>query len=210
MMTENQFTLLGETSTHQLYKDRSDKIEEKINSEDEGTILNTNKSDYLDWILDKYKIQKPVVKIEDEAIKRENRTGGRMSKKELVLCIPVAGNTELFRYKPTSFRSNEYPAKVEDGFLKIDLLIQHKSFKNAQVKIDRAQDFLQTHLENLENDIEDLNQDLETTAERSFDNRRRNIEREYDELDSLDVPVLDRDDVSETFAALEIDEHDRN
>lgn len=209
MMTQSQFPLFAETPIRQLYTERSDKIEETISDEDENTILNTNKTDYLGWLLEKYKIRKPVLNRDGQGLLREQRTDGRMQKEELVLCYPVSGNTDIFRYAPTTRRSNKYPTKVEDGLLKIDLGIQTRRKTNAQSKIDRARKYLDTHLENLEEDIEEMNENLENTAERRFDNRRRDIEREYDELDSLDVPVLDRDDVSETFAALEIDEHEK-
>lgn len=204
-MSHDQFPLFNETSIGELYRVRADSIKDTIYNEDEGTILNANKADYVDWIVNEHRFQQPLIDTDEEALVREERTRDRVQKQEFVLCYPVAGNTDLFRYQPSTRRSTNFLAMVEDGLLKIDLDITTSKQDSVQSKIDRARRYVENHLENLKEDIEDHNQTLEQNAEKWFSNRRVDVEREYDLLDGLDVPVLDRDDVSETFAALSVD-----
>lgn len=208
-MSHNQFPLFNETSIRKLYKERADSIKETIYNEDEGTVLNANKADYVDWIVNEHRIQQPVIDTDEEALIREERTRDRIQKEEFVLCYPVAGNTDLFRYQVSSRRSTNFLSKIEDGLLKIDLNVTTPKQDSVQRKIDRARRYIENHLENLKEDIEDHNQTLEQNAEKWFSNRRVDVEREYDLLDGLDVPVLDRDDVSETFAALNVDRKEK-
>lgn len=103
-MRHDQFRLFSEEPIRELYEERSESIKDTIYDENEGTILNANKIDYVDWIFDKHQIQKPIIDTDKETMVREERTRDRTQKQEYVLCYPVAGNTDLLQYQPSNKR----------------------------------------------------------------------------------------------------------
>lgn len=205
-MPRNQIRLFSGKGVTTENKDRKRQVRQDIQGEDANTILNADKSEYLDYIVDKYRYGEVNINLEGIEFDVESYRPDT----DLTVIIPAVGDVGTLQYEPQTSRMNSYIAEVErvDGEegvyeLHIDVSPRGSGGWNqdrVNQAINGVKDYIQADWPNLQNNIEQFHSQLRQHAERIFDQRRQEAREQREMFGSVDVPLRRRDDTPETIA----------
>jgi len=104
--------LFAEKSFSDERRKRKKELRDKIQDENANRILNTNKDKYIDYILSKYQYDKVNINTDDARFDPEKYA----SDTDVTVIVPIRGNKEILKYKPSSWRESvgRYSAKIKE------------------------------------------------------------------------------------------------
>lgn len=196
----------GKGITHE-NKDRKREAREEIQDEDADKILNTEKDEYLDYIVNQYQYERANINVDDAQIDPDSYANDA----DLTLIVPMTGNPDVLEYKPKTSRMKSYTARTESvpgeenvSELHIDLPSPggRRSWTEDRIEkeVDRVIDYIETDWGRLQNDIENFDDELRRHAEQQFEKRRKEARETREMFGSVDIPLRKRDDTPETWS----------
>jgi len=176
------------------------KMKSEVENEDADKITSSKKEKYVDYIVSKYSINPVEIATEDAQIDADTFSRNE----DPTLLVPVAGNTDILYYEPSTISIGySVRGEVKGDELQIELRGSGRGGwdkESLNNEIDRATDYIETHLDRVKGQIEDYHEELRREAERSFEKRRKEVREQREMLGSLDVPLRKGDDVPDTFS----------
>lgn len=181
-------------------REKINSMERSIENEDPDRISGTEKDEYLDYVVSKFSINSIDVTTEDAHIDAET-----FSKDENpTLLIPVEGNTDILDYRPKTITMGySIRGKVREGELQIEIRGSGRGGWTKEAlnrEIEKATDYIDTHIDRLERQLDGYHSELRDKAEKAFEKRRQEVREQREMLGSLDVPLRKSDDTPDTFA----------
>jgi hypothetical protein len=121
---------------------------------------------------------------------------------ETILSIPYTGESDLWKFQPSSFDSNlprgsVVPDRRNDqvGILKVKLIYTQREFSSDEVnrEIDRIFGSIDKYIQSVKRDIDSHNQKLRAEISRQVRQRREQLGAMENTLQKLNIPIARRD-----------------
>lgn len=186
------------------------KVIEHIKNESEEYILNINENEYLDYILNKFRIYSPVFNFDDisaesiDKIPSENFSRSRIQRSRenetfFVYYIPFEGDGNLLKYRPNPCIMNTFEVNIKNDHLCFEI----EYFNGNAEEINRTADsyisLIKKQHTSFLNQAENYNKELFRKIKVYFDSRKEKILKKKDTISSLNVPIRKKENLSETF-----------
>ncbi|MBW4257864.1 hypothetical protein KTG15_09200 [Methanobacterium sp. YSL] len=190
-------------------------IRKKIENESEDYILNVNRTEYINHLLEIFKLDIPKLDYENISVSSYEkkipaeyfpqgflvRAGESYKKPVIVYHIPFEGNNELLRYRANRrILSGTTKVHINDG----DICFEIINFRDNADEIKRkAEETLQRIKKQGEFSQEQLakyNNNLELIIEQLFEGKKQRFLTKNKTLESLGVPIKKTDDLPKTYS----------
>ncbi|MBA2868900.1 hypothetical protein [Methanococcus maripaludis] len=165
-------------------------IEYRINSETEEYILNVNENEYIDHLVQKNYLEPLGFDFENKKVIR--------APGDIILHIPYFGESELSKYQPSTFAMRTYPTYLENNMFCFTISNKTNA-EDVKNEIARIIDTITDNSRYLSVEVERYNNSLQDFIINKFKARKNKILKEIELLYSLDIPVVKREDLPETF-----------
>lgn len=197
-----KFNIFAEGSLRQYLTENNQKIRSQIGKELENYILNVNETEYVNYLLDKFTIDAPIIDFENAYVTDyEKRTSDRKFPKQVIVYhLPYTGNADLLQYTPSRYISWTIPVFIEDQSLCFEIVSIRKNAREINEETHSYIEDLKRQLEFSTKEIESYNAQLRTKIEMTFKARKQGILNNREILASLDVPIKKREDLPQTYA----------
>lgn len=209
MRRSRSVTLFGGKSVLDENRERKRKARKEIQDEDADTVLNTEKDEYVDYIISKYRYGRANINTEIDDVQID--VDDYSADADVTLIVPMSGSPELLQYEPQTSRIKSYKAEVQQVSDEEDVYELHIDLRSpgprrgwteerVEKEVDNVIDYIETDWNRLQNDIEKFDGELQRLAEREFDKRREEAREQREMFGSVDIPLRKRDDTPETFS----------
>ena len=201
-MRSTTTTLFAQKKFSELRHEKLDGAKEAVKSDDPDRVAGTEKEEYVKYVVSKHQIEPLEAEVDVAQLNAESYK----QQEDYQLVIPVAGNTDLLKYRPSTF-SMGYSCEADilrgDGELRVNLQSRNRRGWNEdslQSAVDQAKSHIKKHINRLKSDIEDYHEELEGTVEREADRRREEIREQREMLGNVDVPLRQNEETPDTIA----------
>ncbi len=183
----------------------------------EAQILNTPTEDLVRYLVDKYKLEVPVLDeqqqhVEDEEVKRQTRNsdygfwdeaGGTrtVAITQVALHIPFSGESKMFFIRPSCCSIPGSRASVAGSELLITISADHKDATSVKSELQSIVDMVKQNLATLTRDVENLPSQIETLARPKIESRKQTILDRKNLVASLGFPMTRRANAPTTYVA---------
>lgn len=197
---ENEWKLFDEEFLSRHLGGKRTGVMNTIKGEDHDYILNVDKLDYLDHLVEQFSIVPVEIDFEGMYLETEKVRGIT----QYHLHFPVSGNIELLEFQPSDFNgwtTTAHLAEDESVFwVQLEIEDEDPDAEDVQSAIDEYQEKILRNYESLITEVDEFNDDLHVFAEKKFDETKRRYLKDVSIEDELDVPVKTRSDRPDTFA----------
>jgi hypothetical protein len=183
-------------------RERSESIKNQLDEEDRRHLLSVDKDNYITYIIEENWFNPVSIGIDEYGIKPASG-----SNDDAHVLFPVSGNTELLKYRPSSYTQRTIHGVIRDDHLEIPIKTRTRGYTNEDIeqKVEDIVSFVDENYEKLSEDLKSGKQELRSTLERRFDNHRKDAKQHKEAFQQLDVPLI-KNPSKETF---ELDEPNR-
>jgi hypothetical protein len=190
---------------------------EKIDPE---RLLNTSVDDLALYFSDKYKIDVPVLDVDNLVVdQREkqidvNRDPMRtirdrsrpfyITGTEVEVELPFTGEAEAFKIQPNPYTLNPPRASVRGSVVTFSIVGTNLDAVQVRSQIDRTVSEIQSYLSNLRSNVEGLNNQLLGEARTAIEARRSKLLANRNMVSALGFKMKERQGTPKTFVAPEV------
>jgi len=186
----------------------------KINGEEEDYILNVNKDEYIEHLVDEYSVRplelhkdQLFVSTTTEEIPAEHHPGGYMMDRGtsyprdvIVYHLPFTGDHGLLKITPSTHILSAPMVSIEANAICFKIINFNYSADQITKNSEDVIGTIETQNNYLKNDIDQYNSTLEQQISQAFDVRKTKILEKSDLLSQLKVPIRRSSAASSTFA----------
>lgn len=186
-------------------KDIEYEIRNEIDSEEEDYILNVNETEYVNHLVESYKIESPAILFDDVFVatyeKKIPGNYGHESYNKIIFVyhIPFEGNGELLRYRPNQTFTSSTSVYLENNEICFEIVdyVNSTHIKNqAESTIKR----IINQAEVSQKQIEKFNDSLPRGIKQIFEGRKESFLNKNKILESLNVPIKKTKNLPETYS----------
>lgn len=209
------FSIFYEMELRQYLDKNTNRLTNKVESEDEDYLLNVNETQYINYLVEEFSIEniaidydKKEITSSEEQIPKEyfprevhffDRTGTH-PKQIIKYHLPFSGEERLLHCRPSSFFSMTHRVTIEGGSICFRII----NFYDDSDQIKRDAESRIRVIRNLYGlvtaEVESYNLQLKPLATNLLQGRKQRILKQRNLLASLDVPIRRRQDLPQTFA----------
>lgn len=201
------FKLFGTKNLNDLTSDIRNSIESYIDQKDEDYILNVNKEDFINYLYEKYKIEKIFIDLESKKISNYEKTtydsrfsGGKRYIQVVVYHIPIEGNQVLLYYTPCNRRVEHFPGvNLEGNDLVFEIEVFTRDSHDVKSKAGSILNTIVKQSKYINDEVDIFNNELKGFIKSVFDSRKKRILDSKKLLEGLDVPIKENKNVQDTF-----------
>ena len=192
----------------------------EIERVDADRLLNTSVDDLAIYFSEKYKIEVPVLDVENVVVdQREkqidvSRDPMRMiidrsrpfyiTGTEIDVEVPFTGEAEAFKIQPNPYALNPPRAAVRGSTILLSIVGTNLDANQVRSQIDRTISQIQTYLSNLRSNVSDLNSQLFGEARAAIEARRAKLLANRNMVAALGFKIKERQNAPKTFVAPEV------
>lgn len=200
-----------------LLSSRARELKSRIESESDNYILNVGEEQYIEFLKTEFIIEVPEIHTDQVYVDTYEKEipGSRFprefdimnpsktfKKDVIVYHIPYTGTIELLRFRPSSWTSMAgYEIQIDKSSNTI--VLEFINFYNDSEKIKRAYDdsvrYILASYPALKSDIEKFNDSLANFIRTTITQRRQQINKKSDFINSLGVQIKKKSNTPETF-----------
>ena len=213
-------TLFGDRALHGYLDERMCQLREEVESEDRNRLLNVNETQYIMYLVEKYRVEPLVFHVDrltvssrEEMIAAERfppsafvRKGESNRKQVITLHLPYSGHKELLSCSPRTRRfwipSVWQLDKVwaTDDEVCFDVIVLTDSPEPMKAEKEPFLNCLKEQAERVNAEVSSYNATLETVAQRAVQPRKRELLRQSKLVEALEIPLRKAENVPDTFA----------
>lgn len=186
-------------------------IERKINSEKKEYILNVDEEEYISHIEEIYKLEYPVLLLEDiyidepseidiDVSHNQNYWGTTIKGSLIKAHIPFSGSKELFKYTPSTRTYNPPHGILVSNELILELKINHNDNPEIENKIDKFVSDVNRYLDWVKKDVITYNNLLQKKVRSIFDKRKEQFRKESSLTQGVRFPIKKRNDLPKSYS----------
>lgn len=179
-------------------------ISNTIKKLDDEYVLNVSENQYIDYLIEKYKIECPVVQFDKPVLDKKKMLVSveylpyqfKFAANEVIektvykLCIPFSGDVELLRYRPSTVLLGGWGQFVISGHeICKDILDTNNDGESVKRECQSNMKTLKDMMGYLERDIERINQTMPQFIRQAFVGRKERIKKENDVVASIGIPL---------------------
>lgn len=218
-MRDRQY-LFSDADWFSVEQNQLKKMQEEIAAINGDRLLNTAVDDLVRYFESKFKIEVPALVTEEIVVdQREAKIDVRHDPRrwiddrsrpvyvpgtEVEVEIPFAGDSEVFRVRPTSYTMSPPKAEVRSGALVLRISGTDLTADGVQQSINQTINEIQSHLSTLRTNTAGLNQQLFQRAKTSIESRRQKLLADRNLVGALGFKMKQRDGNQRTFSAPEV------
>ena len=206
----NSINLFGENDLSQMLKSKLDKIKKRIESEEDDYILKVNKKDFVDYLIDQYKIDELIVHIDKIELSQneevfEVKDAFKKNEINRIKCdvytfhIPISGNQDILTSRPTKSLLWSPNVGYQDNELLFKVIDRHK---NSKYILNERNQFIKNLIkqeEYINKDLREYNSKLRSNIENMLKSRKDKIIKSRWIMSEWGVPIRKAESVSKTF-----------
>lgn len=192
-------------------------LQAEVDELEQNRLLNTSEQDLIDYFVDKYTIEPPVL-LRDEitADQREIKVDARhhgdrwirdasrpfyIPGQQIDIEIPFTGEADLFKTRASTYSSAPPQGRVSNQTLILSYQIPHDVQRDIKAELERHLQEIERHLDWIRNDLGGYNRSITAVAETAINRRRERLLANQGRLAALDIPLKVRADAPKTYAA---------
>lgn len=201
-------------------RDLLDSLKLKVSKEIqnlEDDILNISESQYINNLIEEYKIECPTMQFDQPKVKPRRvlvssdilpnnfkyADPEEVERNAFRLFIPFVGDKEVLRYWPASIIFTGGGSSrfiIGNNEVYVDILDYSGNGENVKNDYNRYIDDLKKMMGYLKNEIESINHTMPQYIRQSFNARKERIKKEYDDVAKLGLPIITGDDTPKTYS----------
>jgi hypothetical protein len=210
--------IFGELDLSEVLEAKRQQLVSEIEREQPNALLNLNESDYVKYLIEKYRIEpikfdfealqvsesERMVPIEDHPFDSGARYGRRVSaaypRQVFRFHLPFVGDQELLKCRASQWilwSIDVYGTAVEISFELVNWRNDAESLKGEKDTVLRS---LDKQNQFVTSDVVNFNSDLEERARAAIQNRKTIILKRLNTVEALGVPLRKANEVPQTFA----------
>lgn len=186
-------------------------IQHEIEHEDKNYLLNVDEQEYVNHLVDKYKLQEVSIDLDSMGVYKEHEKeipiddffGDATAKHmEYEIQFSFTGDPILLTLQPQSSRVMHQEFEIYPGN-KARFILKDWNNNPAQLKTDlnQVKNNLDLNVKDLNSDINNsFNNGLEAHIEQVFNRRKNELQKYSQTLTDLGIPVIKKDDIPQTYA----------
>lgn len=208
-MVRSYFKIFAEDELSNYLTENNREIKRYIEVEDENYILNVNEVEYINFLVDKFSVDIPIIDFDNKSVntgEKEVYTGVSPytlmpeghSQDVVIYYIPITGNEDLFRYMPNPQVRKTIEVFMEDHSICFE--IEKRTAEWVSTVAEGNIKFLKKQYENFESHLSYYNDNLRNFIEKTFNRRKKEILDTKELLSELNVPIKKTEGLPETFS----------
>ena len=193
---------------------------EEIGSLSEARVLNTSPEELCDYFVEKYRVEPLVI---DESgiqvdygdtqidVSRRVEYGGfgqggpiHVTGTRITFFVPFSGDSELFKYRPSTFTLNPPRGVVRGNELEFVYDRTTQEAPNIGSEFDRELQSVQQYLSWISDQVEQFNSTIRPKASQQIGARREKLLQDRGIIEGLGFPLKRRSGVPMTYATPEV------
>lgn len=213
---EEQGDLFRGINTRDLLDSLKLKVSKEIqNLEDD--ILNISESQYINNLIEEYKIECPIMQFDQPKVKPRRVLASsnilpnnfkyadpeEVERNAFRLSVPYVGDKEVLRYWPASIIFTGGGSSrfiIGNNEVYVDILDYSGNGENVKNDYNRYIDDLKKMMGYLKNEIESINHTMPQYIRQSFIARKERIKKEYDVVANLGLPIITGNATPKTYS----------
>ena len=205
--------LFRKGTTEDLRRSIQESIKSDINVLEDDYILNVDESEYINYIVEKHKIECPIIHYNDEfldprkVMTETHYLSGYYTQESLIernvyrLYIPYSGETEMLKFCPTTFYLSEWQnISIGTKELYVDILDADNRPETIRQDIDSYNDTMAKMMGFLQNDINSINNQMLIYARETFLSKKEKVKSSQNLIASIGLPIKGNDSQSSTYS----------
>lgn len=211
----NSFHVFYEEELRPFLEERKGDLRAEVEGLEDNEVLNVSEDEMVKYLVAKYRLQPPAIHFHEVSVDRVEkeipaelfpgigynvRSGKRYKKPVIVYYLPLSGEHELLKYRPSRFSTMTHEMEVRDGHLCFEVISFSGDPEEVKREAEERLKYLENQLPNLVADVEAYNAHLPQFAQQVLQGRKHNILDQHDLVAALEVPLREREDMSKTFA----------
>lgn len=192
-----------------LIKEKKCELNSLIEAKQDDYILNVNEEEFLDFIFKKYYIEEvsfnlDEVKISSYETDTKHDKFNRVSYffQVVVYHVPIFGNKELLKYKPSRLIIDYFPEiylDFEEKNLCFEIEVININANGIKSRADGILNIIKERSFHINNEIGIYNNTLKDFISSTFNSRKRRIFENKKLLESLEIPIIEDKNISKSF-----------
>lgn len=216
MQETHTINLFGKDSLRNFLSERNRDLEHEVRSEDKNSLLNVNEKEYVDYLVSKYDIvplnfQWEIMDVSDkeELIPAErfppnqfHVTRGRSYPRQvLVFHVPYIGEKQLLTYEPAvSLIDWHLDVEVDDRSIHFEVVNWKNDGEQVKRTVENVTSRMKAQLRHVLDEVVRYNISLLSYATHAVNNRKQELLKMENLLESLGVPIKKSESVPDTFS----------
>lgn len=210
-----KFHAFCDNDSFSLIENQKKQIISEIKSQKDEYILNVNKTEYIEYLISKYRIEpikiyndqlsvssyEAMIPAKKHPVSSYFADAGKYYRRDIIkYYLPFTGDSDLLKVGATTYTLSSPLITIEDGCICFEII--NFNLKPEQIKQESQgtiQDIINQN-EYLTKDLEGFNNTIQRLATQAFDSRKQQILKKNNLLSSLGVPVRQVNGVSDTFS----------
>jgi hypothetical protein len=188
----------------------------EIQSQDVNYILNVSVSGFCNYLLQKYALPPPVLEEAKITVDQEEKNvdvshypnrliifenrPSHVKGTEITYYVPFEGNSELFKYKPSTFTFNPPSGVVINQELCLSFECIDHDTESLKKNFQRELSEIRRWLAYISNDVKQFNESLPNEIEKQVKERREKLLKDRGLVAELGFSLRKREDAVTTFA----------
>ncbi len=195
--------IFSEKMLNELLETEKNNLHLRIENEKEDYLLNVNEEEYIKYTTSQCFIEPPTILIEniyasslEKNVPAEhfpwdfNVLPGKSYKKNIIkFSIPFEGNSELFRFRPSTYIVWTQKIEISNDEISFEII----NFRDDVNEINRTKDSIVKNISDqyihLKKDLDDYNRGVESKVRNCFKIRKEKLLKQNNLMASLGVPI---------------------
>ena len=206
--------IFSERELRDFLEERHNALQREVHSEDKNRLLNMNETEYVNYLVNRYRIEPLVLHWDRQGISdREEMIpaerfpplfnvyeGKRYPKQMITYHIPYSGERELLRCTPSSRLLWTADVRLEGGCVCFDVINWRDNAEQVKGEANSILDKIRKQAENVAKQVDRHNNTLEDKAQQVVQERKALLLKQANLMASLGVPFYKAEQVPSTFA----------
>ena len=209
--------LFGNTDSFSVRENQRQEMLNEISNYNSDKLLNTSVEDLCAYFEEKYKVDVPTL-FEDQIVADQKSTKIDVSRDssriihnrnqpfyvegtQVEITVPFDGEAEVFHIRPSSYTLSPPTADISANNLIIKINGTDLNAEQVRHQVDRTLNEINSYLQSLRNDFNELNNSLRSVAMQAIDKRREKLLKDQNLVAGLGFQLKSRDDEIRTYAA---------
>lgn len=208
------FNIFAEQRLYEYLEYNNQGIRDHIKKESENYILNVNETEYIKYLVGKFKIEMLRFDFENKYIDSyekeipvsrspfefDSYSEKTYPKQIIVYHVPFTGNHDLLRCKPNKRLLWTKKVYIKDRHLCFEVINFNNNSEEIKNEANHIIKTIEKQARNVEEQVEEHNNQLKRNIEQIFQARKQKILNKNSLMASLGVPIKKRKEIPETYS----------
>lgn len=206
--------IFAETEVAEIIRLNDEQIENRLQTESDDTILNVNEDEYVDSLVEEFRIEPLEIKFDDFFISDDETDVPGISfpsiefyvepsknykKHRVTYHLPYSGNEGLIRAKPNPYIAWSIDIFTEDGCICFSIIDFYDNMKKVDGEAQSDIRDIKRQLEHQTKQVEDYNSKLRSKIQQEFTDRKDVLKKRALEIAELGLKVEVTEESPKTF-----------